>query len=117
MSNIENKFKNCLGIELGSTRIKAVVIDSSFSPVSSGDYTWKSSYTDKIWTYDLAEVWKGLNAALEAADTSSVDAAGVSAMMHGYLAFDSDWNGWSCNVNGSVYALFDDRYINDFQIT
>jgi len=92
MSNIENKFKNCLGIELGSTRIKAVVIDSSFSPVSSGDYTWKSSYTDKIWTYDLAEVWKGLNAALEAADTSSVDAAGVSAMMHGYLAFDSDWN-------------------------
>jgi len=87
-----DKFRKALGIELGSTRIKAVVIDNSFSPVSSGDYTWKSSYRDKIWTYDLDEVWKGLNAALENTDTSSVDAAGISAMMHGYLAFDSDWN-------------------------
>ncbi|MBR3025587.1 MAG: ATPase [Oscillospiraceae bacterium] len=85
-------FSKCLGIELGSTRIKASVIDSSFEPVSSGDYTWKSSYTNKIWTYDLEEVWKGLNEALDKADVSSVDAAGISAMMHGYLAFDKDWN-------------------------
>ena len=92
MSTIENKFSRCLGIELGSTRIKAVLIDNQFNPVSSGDYTWKSSYRDKIWTYDLEEVWKGLNEALSKTDTSSVDAAGISAMMHGYLAFDSEWN-------------------------
>ncbi|WP_044973535.1 FGGY-family carbohydrate kinase [Ruminococcus sp. HUN007] len=92
MSTNENKFRNCLGIEFGSTRIKAVVTDNRFEPVSSGDYTWKSSYTGKIWTYDLDEVWKGLNEALKKADTSNVDAAGISGMMHGYLAFDSDWN-------------------------
>ena len=85
-------FSKCLGIELGSTRIKASVIDSSFESVSSGDYTWKSSYINKIWTYDLEEVWKGLNEALDKVDVSSVDAAGVSAMMHGYLAFDKEWN-------------------------
>ena len=48
-----------LGIEFGSTRIKAVAIDEAFVPVSSGDYTWASSYENGIWTYDLAEVWKG----------------------------------------------------------
>ena len=82
------KFNKCLGIELGSTRIKASVIDGTIEPVSSGDYTWKSSYINKIWTYDLEEVWKGLNEALSKADVSSVEAAGISAMMHGYLAFD-----------------------------
>lgn len=110
MITLENKFKNCLGIELGSTRIKAVLIDNRFNPVSSGDYTWKSSYRDKIWTYDLEEVWKGLNKALSDTDTSSVDAAGISAMMHGYLAFDSEWNllvpfrTWQNTVTGKAAA-------------
>ena len=53
-----------LGLELGSTRIKAVAIDEGHNPVSSGDYTWKSDYVDGIWTYDLGEVWKGLKAAV-----------------------------------------------------
>ncbi len=83
-----------LGIELGSTRIKAVSIDAdTFAPASSGDYTWKSSYENGIWTYSLDEVWKGLKQAvsgLENADT--IKGMGVSAMMHGYLAFDKDWN-------------------------
>lgn len=92
MSTYSIDFNNCLGIELGSTRIKAVLIDNQFNPVSSGDYTWKSSYENKIWTYSLDEVWKGLNAALEGQDLSSVDAMGISAMMHGYLAFDKEWN-------------------------
>ena len=83
----------CLGIELGSTRIKAVAMDDRFSPVSSGDYTWKSNYENGIWTYDLEEVWKGLKAALSGVENrESVRAMGVSAMMHGYLAFDADWN-------------------------
>ena len=85
--------KQYLGIELGSTRIKAVAIDEQFQTVSSGDYTWKSSYTGGIWTYDLEEVWKGLKAALSGVENrDSVAAMGISAMMHGYLAFDKDWN-------------------------
>lgn len=56
--------KTCLGIEFGSTRIKAVTINGQFAPVSSGDYTWKSDYLDGVWTYDLAEVWAGLKEAL-----------------------------------------------------
>ena len=82
-----------LGIELGSTRIKAVAIDGKHIPVSSGDYTWKSSYENGVWTYDLAEVWKGLKAALSGVENrENIAAMGVSAMMHGYLAFDAEWN-------------------------
>ncbi len=82
-----------LGIELGSTRIKAVAIDCSHKPVSSGDYTWASSYKNGIWTYNLDEVWAGLKFALSQVENrESIRAVGVSAMMHGYLAFDKDWN-------------------------
>ncbi len=85
--------KKCLGIEFGSTRIKAVVIDESYRAVSLGDYTWRSSYRDGIWTYSLDEVWTGLKSALSGIDNlNEVAAVGVSAMMHGYLAFDKDWN-------------------------
>ncbi len=88
-----NEVKLALGIELGSTRIKAVAIGGGHAPVSSGDYTWRSSYENGIWTYDLAEVWKGLKAALSGVENrDSIAAMGVSAMMHGYLAFDKDWN-------------------------
>ena len=85
--------KRILGIELGSTRIKAVAIDGAHTPVSSGDYTWKSAYENGVWTYDLKEVWQGLRAALRGVkERESVAAAGISGMMHGYLAFDADWN-------------------------
>ena len=81
-----------LGIELGSTRIKAVAIDGHHAPASSGEYTWASSYENGIWTYDLEEVWKGLRAALSGIGRrESIAAMGVSAMMHGYLVFDRDW--------------------------
>ena len=81
-----------LGIEFGSTRIKAVLIDEAFRPVASGDYTWKRDLRDGVWTYDLEEAWNGLRTALRALGEVSVDAMGISAMMHGYLAFDRDWN-------------------------
>ena len=45
--------KTCLGLELGSTRIKAVTIDSAFKPISSGDYTWASRFEIRVWTYAL----------------------------------------------------------------
>ena len=85
--------KTYLGIELGSTRIKAVAIDETHTPVSSGDYTWASSYENGIWTYSLDEVWTGLKSALSQVERRErIQAVGISAMMHGYLAFDRDWN-------------------------
>ena len=100
-----------LGIELGSTRIKAVAVDEGFRPVSSGDYTWASRYENGVWTYGLEEVWTGLRAALSAVENrAEVAAAGVSAMMHGYLAFDKEWNllvpfrTWQNTITGPAAA-------------
>lgn len=82
-----------LGIELGSTRIKAMTIDEAFQTVSAGSYTWAASYENGVWTYPLEEVWSGLKAALSDLNCrENVAAMGISAMMHGYLAFDRDWN-------------------------
>ena len=108
---MNNTMKTALGIELGSTRIKAVAIDAKHIPVSSGDYTWKSSYENGVWTYDLAEVWKGLKVAVSGVENrEAVAAMGVSAMMHGYLAFDKDWNllvpfrTWQNTITGPAAA-------------
>ena len=88
-----------LGIELGSTRIKAVLIDSTMAVVATGSHTWENQLVDGYWTYSLDDVWAGLRAAyadLAAAaqaatgqPLTTVDAIGISAMMHGYLAFDA----------------------------
>ena len=103
--------KSYLGIELGSTRIKAVSIDETYRPVSSGDYTWASSYENSVWTYSLEEVWTGLKTALSAVENrEQIAAAGISAMMHGYLAFDKDWNllvpfrTWQNTITGQAAA-------------
>ena len=87
-----------LGIELGSTRIKAVLIDESFSAVATGGYEWENKLEDGFWTYSMDDVWKGLRACygeLAAAyenkfgeKLTKPDAIGISAMMHGYLPFD-----------------------------
>lgn len=93
MNQAKQENRTYLGLELGSTRIKAVTIDSHYTPVSSGDYTWKSSYENGVWTYALDEVWTGLKAALQGIDhREAIASMGVSAMMHGYLAFDKDWH-------------------------
>lgn len=85
--------KTYLGVEFGSTRIKAVAIDEQHRPVSAGDYTWESAYENGIWTYSLEEVWTGLRAALTmVSHRDSVQVCGISGMMHGYLVFDKDWN-------------------------
>ena len=78
-----------LGVEFGSTRIKAMTIDAAHRPASSGDYTWQSSYENGVWTYALEEVWAGLKAALSGLEgREEIAGAGISGMMHGYLAFD-----------------------------
>jgi sugar (pentulose or hexulose) kinase len=83
-----------LGIELGSTRIKAVLIDETFAPVASGAHTWENRFEDGIWTYRLEDAWAGIQDAFaKLADDygrplTELDGMGVSAMMHGYLPFD-----------------------------
>lgn len=103
--------RTALGIELGSTRIKAVAIGENHTPVSSGDYTWASSYENGVWTYSMDEVWTGLKAALSGVEgRESVCAMGVSGMMHGYLAFDAAWNllapfrTWQNTITGPAAA-------------
>ena len=90
--------KTSLGIEFGSTRIKAVLIDSRFAPIASGSFEWENQLEDGNWTYSLGNIWKGLQSSYQemAADVkgkygvtlTSVGAIGFSAMMHGYMAFD-----------------------------
>ena len=92
--------KTVLGIELGSTRIKAVLIDERHLPIAQGDHEWENQLVNGIWTYSMEAVHSGLQhcfANLKAdvkakfgQELSTVGAIGVSAMMHGYLPFDKD---------------------------
>ncbi|MCQ2534208.1 MAG: FGGY-family carbohydrate kinase [Clostridia bacterium] len=94
--------KCALGIEFGSTRIKAVLVDTDGNPVASGGKEWENSLVDGIWTYSDEEIWQGLqdcykdlkdNVKKEFGVTiTSFSAIGFSAMMHGYLAFDKEDN-------------------------
>ena len=82
-----------LGIELGSTRIKAVLIDNTYAPIASGGYNWENRLEDGYWTYHLDDVWTGVQTSFRelAKDVSErygaaltkVASMGVSAMMHG----------------------------------
>lgn len=94
--------KAVLGIELGSTRIKAVLVDQMGSVIETGGFDWENSLIDGIWTYSLDEVWTGIQGCYkdlaervkEKYDVriNKLSAMGVSAMMHGYLPFDKDGN-------------------------
>lgn len=94
--------KTSLGIEFGSTRIKAVLIDEQYRVIAQGDHEWENHLVDGVWTYPLGEVWSGLQDAYRALKKNVADAYGLtlttigamgfSAMMHGYLAFDKDDN-------------------------
>jgi sugar (pentulose or hexulose) kinase len=94
--------KTALGVELGSTRIKAVLIGEDHLPIASGSHEWENRYEQGVWTYSLEEVWTGLQESfrnlgqevLEKYDMplKTIGAIGFSAMMHGYMAFDKDGN-------------------------
>jgi sugar (pentulose or hexulose) kinase len=94
--------KTVLGVEFGSTRIKAVLIGENHKPIASGSYEWENRYENGVWTYNLDDVWTGLqesyrklsNEVSEKYNTplKSIGAIGFSAMMHGYMAFDKDGN-------------------------
>lgn len=91
-----------IGIELGSTRIKATLIDDSFAPVASGAFEWENKYENGYWTYSLESVHEGLRSCFKSlaenvyakygVKLKKASAIGISAMMHGYLAFDKDDN-------------------------
>ncbi len=103
--NVKNAIENgevSLGIEFGSTRIKAILIDSTFSPVASGDFVWENSLVNGFWTYSIDEVWNGLQECYKALKLDvqnkygltlkKIKNMGISGMMHGYMAFDSNDN-------------------------
>ncbi|MGG0030609.1 FGGY-family carbohydrate kinase [Priestia megaterium] len=92
------KGKTSLGIELGSTRIKAVLIDENFETIASGSYEWENLLENGFWTYNLLDIITGLQSAYREMKQEversygitirTVGSIGVSAMMHGYMAFD-----------------------------
>lgn len=89
-----------LGIELGSTRIKAVLIDENHAPIAAGGHEWENRYDDGLWSYSLEDIWSGLQDCYQKLKNEVKETYGIrlkkfrsigfSAMMHGYLAFDQD---------------------------
>ena len=90
--------KAILGIEFGSTRIKAVLIDQENKPIAQGSHTWENQLVDGLWTYSIEAIWAGVQdcyADLRAnvksqygIEIENLAAIGISAMMHGYMAFN-----------------------------
>ena len=109
-----------LGIELGSTRIKASLIADDTTPLGSGSHAWENQLKNGVWTYDLEDVWKGVAACYASlvddvrvrysVELTTVAAMGVSGMMHGYLALDVEgkplapFRTWRNNITGTACA-------------
>jgi len=118
--------KTALGVEFGSTRIKAVLIGEDHLPIASGSHDWENRYKDGIWTYDLEDIWTGLQDSFrmlrqEVFDRYSIPlrslgAIGFSAMMHGYMPFDRDENllvpfrTWRNTMTGQAAAKLTDLF-------
>lgn len=109
-----------LGIELGSSRIKASLVAPDTTPLASGSHAWENQLKEGVWTYDLSDVWQGVAAcyaslaedvrARHSVELKSLAALGFSGMMHGYLALDRDGNllvpfrTWRNNITGQACA-------------
>lgn len=97
-NNITDSSELSIGIELGSTRIKTVAIDSQFNTLATGSFEWENNYIDGYWTYSVNDIWVGLQQSYQDMTKKlkekfnitvrKVNSLGVSAMMHGYLAFN-----------------------------
>ena len=103
--NIKNEIidgKTVLGVEFGTTRIKAVLINEEFLPIGSGSHKWENRYENGVWTYTLEDIWAGLRDSCKnlyqdvldkyGCQLRKVGAIGISAMMHGYMPFDEEDN-------------------------
>lgn len=122
--------KAVLGIELGSTRIKAVLIDTQFNPIAQGSYNWENKLENGLWTYSIDDVWKGMQDAYSAlredvatkygCEIDYLAGIGISAMMHGYMAFDMEgrilvpFRTWRNTNTGRAAAELSDLF--DFNI-
>lgn len=109
-----------LGIEFGSTRIKAVLVDASNQVLAQGDHEWENHLENGIWTYHQDEIWEGLQACYAAlkkdvdnkydVKLTKIGAIGFSGMMHGYLAFDANgrllvpFRTWRNTITGEAAA-------------
>jgi sugar (pentulose or hexulose) kinase len=118
--------KAVLGIEFGSTRIKAVLIGEDHKPIASGSYEWENRYENGIWTYSLEDVWTGLQESYRElsnevfenynAPLQTIGAIGFSGMMHGYMAFDKDGNllvpfrTWRNTITGQASEILNDLF-------
>ena len=107
-----------LGIEFGSTRIKAVLIDNDNNPIAQGSYEWENKLVDGLWTYSLEDICNGLQACyaslrenvqeLYSEEIETLSAIGISAMMHGYMPFDKEgkllvpFRTWRNNITGEA---------------
>ncbi len=118
--------RTALGVEFGSTRIKAVLIDLEHHPIASGTFDWENRYENGIWTYHLEDVWKGLQESYRQLSAEvfekdglrleTIGAIGFSAMMHGYLPFDAGGNllapfrTWRNTMTGQAAAILTDLF-------
>ena len=92
--------KAVLGIEFGSTRIKAVLIDEENKPIAQGSHEWENQLVDGLWTYSIDMIWDGLKDCYTSlrkdvntkygVEIEQLAAIGISAMMHGYMAFNKE---------------------------
>ena len=119
-----------IGIGLGSTRIKTVLVTSDSKPVASGSHTWENRYENGVWTYSLEDIWTGLQESYAdlrkdvkeqyGVELKKIRAIGFSAMMHGYLAFDEKgellvpFRTWRNTITGEAADVLTEAF--DFNI-
>lgn len=104
--------KAILGIEFGSTRIKAVLIDQENKPIAQGSHTWENQLVDGLWTYSIDAIWNGLQDCysdlrsnvkeLYGIEIETLAAIGISAMMHGYMAFNKEQKSLFLSALGEI---------------
>ena len=116
-----------LGIEFGSTRIKAVLIDEDQRPIAQGSHTWENQLVDGLWTYSNETIWYGLqdcysNLRADVLNQYDVEienlaAIGISAMMHGYMAFNREghllapFRTWRNTNTGEAAAVLSNLFV------
>ena len=119
--------KAILGIELGSTRIKAVLIDQENKPIAQGNHTWENQLVDGLWTYSIEAIWSGLQDCyadlrsnvknLYGIEIENLAAIGVRAMMHGYMPFNAKeeilvpFRTWRNTNTGRAAAALSDLFV------
>ena len=118
--------KTVLGIEFGSTRIKAVLIDQNHTPIASGDFEWENKLINGVWTYSMELIHSGLQTCFQnlkadvfakfGKELTTVGVIGISGMMHGYLPFDrhgkqlAEFRTWRNTITGESAKVLSDLF-------